>query len=829
MYENPSKAYENIVAAVKASNGWITQRGRHYYGVLRGRYTGTYEMDSRHFAYKDEFDSGLRVTLMMAPLWAHWWDTKMHPVIGDLLTRVVDAAVQVFGADVVEHCRKWLVEAVTSAMTDAQMAKMAHEYEGDDYLDGGPVRWESVPTRVQAYLRKHDGPQWDQKYSEDRAPIRHVPALRDPLFQAASKLHIMSEVAGVPHEKIIRDLKEEPRRIRALLLAREFPGRTRGTRPLMLPLESALELPSHIEDRIRFSKVFLRTWSTSEAKKALSDGIQGGVTQHLTPQLARSVRPLVRGVGRWIADADKQAKEEAEASNRRTRVLAAALRDMAGEPEEAPHTPKPASASPAPGRVAALTAIANTYKNLNGYLQRLRGNRRIVVPSERFRDYLARKGAAWLQRVEDVAQMLELHAPELGEDERGRVALQHALDADLDRMYQDHNFVVEFTNRLPPQNRKRGDPAQLEKAHSEETSKLTLIPGVQPLVTQEQYTKEGTEMDHCVAGYFYAPKPPIFAFAAEDGTRATLELARSMNTWVVRQFFGPHNKTPSPACKKLLQEFLDANAKPKSNPLVGWKSNEVRPSNVHSIYHILLGPRAEEYYENAFRNVPFDVHVVLLLPGQMEAREKEVRAAVAANQIVLAVHLDMHADFDAGKKYERDRFARFTPFVLLHRLFDEVYNTTLFEEKRALAKRFTDMGSNVFWGRYSGWGSPAEHDVSEDDLNVWFPGHPHNSDKAWMRCASLGVDTAAGRNGACLNGEQALADLFAKYCLTGKVAFDPYLLPPGVSREEFERGNSANIKRLREWVRVRVAGAAAMKEMFDELIAFLQKGRVIHV
>jgi len=265
------------------------------------------------------------------------------------------------------------------------------------------------------------------------------------------------------------------------------------------------------------------------------------------------------------------------------------------------------------------------------------------------------------------------------------------------------------------------------------------------------------------------------------------------------------------------------------NPLVGWKSNEVRPSNVHSIYHILLGPRAEEYYENAFRNVPFDVHVILLLPGQMEGREKEIRAAVAANQIVLATHLEMPVDFDAGKKYEQYRFARFTPFVLLHRLFDEVYNTTLSEEKRALATRFNDMGRNVFWGRYLGWGSPAEHDVSEDDLNVWFPGHPHNSAKAWMRCASLGVDTAAGRNDACLNGEQALADLFAKYCLTGKVAFDPYILPPGVSREEFERGNSASAKRLREWVRVRVAGAAAMKGLFDELIAFLQKGRVIYV
>ena len=288
------------------------------------------------------------------------------------------------------------------------------------------------------------------------------------------------------------------------------------------------------------------------------------------------------------------------------------------------------------------------------------------------------------------------------------------------------------------------------------------------------------------------------------------------------------------------------------NPLVGWETNKIRPSEVHSIYHILTGPRSEEYYEKAFRNVPFDIRVVVYRRSarkmnrveqeqqeeQEDGQEYEMwsylaTAARDAKQVVLLLKLDVPMDAYVGTKYTPDKVARFTPFMLLHRLFDEVYDR-LTNKGHELAARlrlvsFTVLGSSLPPG------TPETLKIKREDEELWFPYYPSapgswvslSAPAPWVRLASLGVDTAAGRNLACSSGGQALADLFAKYCLTGKVAFDPYVLPPGVTREEFERGDSQSIKKLRNWMRVRVEGAKSMKGLFDEVIGFLREGQLL--
>jgi hypothetical protein len=274
------------------------------------------------------------------------------------------------------------------------------------------------------------------------------------------------------------------------------------------------------------------------------------------------------------------------------------------------------------------------------------------------------------------------------------------------------------------------------------------------------------------------------------------------------------------------QEYAreDWRRKTQDNPLVGWETNKVRPSEVNSIYRILTGPRSEEYYANAFRNVPFDIRVVVL-PPTTPTRYNEVRET---QQVDLVVKTPLPLEYDTGEKYDPLHVARYTPFMLLHRVFDEVCTGPRRIAGRDVRDHIQDLVRHVF-GVFPIHGSLPEDTISTYDVNRWFPDYKWQKGSLWSVAASLGVDTAAGRNGACGDGGQALADLFAKYCLTGKIAFNPSTLPPGVSQEDFDCGYREDIHKLRRWIRIREGAAPAIKGLFDEVIAFLQKGHVIQV
>lgn len=277
------------------------------------------------------------------------------------------------------------------------------------------------------------------------------------------------------------------------------------------------------------------------------------------------------------------------------------------------------------------------------------------------------------------------------------------------------------------------------------------------------------------------------------------------------------------------QEYAreDWRRKTRDNPLVGWETNKVRPSEVHSVYRILTGPRSEEYYKNAFRNVPFDVRVVLQHYTK-RSYPAQFRDEAEAKQVVLLVNMSLPLAFAVGEKYSPLRGARYTPFMLLHRVFDEVCTGPKRIIDRDLRDHIQDLVRTVF-GVFPIHGQLPEDTISTYDVNRWFPDYPKRRGSLWSVAASLGVDTAAGRNGACADGGQALADLFAKYCLTGKIAFNPSALPPGVSQEDFDCGYREDIHKLRRWIRIREGAAKSMKGLFDEVIALLQKGQVIYV
>lgn len=748
---NPSKAYENIVAAVKSSNGWINNvEDWYYYGVLRGRFTGTYRMGSQSFKYLDLFDFGTPLSMKTAPLWRDWWNKRMLPVMGGLYHAVLNAATASFGSDTVDHSRNYLA--------DSHFLVPDHVGDQDEeYPEFTPKEKVKV-----------------------RAEFGDIPHRKDPIFWATSRLHIMCEVTGTDHAAVVAALRAEPRRVMSLLGFVQAWGR----RPSIPRIRAIGELPTHIEDRIKYSRKFLETWSEQAATKTISAGVEGGVTAHLTPSQLREAKPLVRGVGRWISDADTQRKEDKFEAAKRM---------------DAPKY-----------RSLVLRNIVAVYKELNSHLQELRGTRRVLVDSKRFRDYLTRKGIDWIERVLDCTRMLVTNSEFFGESEQGRLYLQHALDVDLDRLHQDHDGIVALS-REATRRKSAASDAELVKAHKEVTSQYNLIPGVRPLVTREDYEKEREEMNHCVAGYFFNRTSAVFSITGDDGTRSTLELRPEINKLFIGQSFGPRNAKPSAACSEKVSRFIGANTRSKSNPLVGFHAPESVSWREVQRYQVpLFAPNAQERYRVALERLPFNLVIVLREARQLygdETEPKEEREYIdrlmeeGQRKGILFVVEDIYrkreddADWEAPK-WSPARMSPMTPFTILHRLFDEMMELGVARDSERLLQMLG--GKETF--------ALAERVGYGDTKSVV------------RRLVNSGVDTAAGRNEGLTDSDQVLADLFAKWCITGKIAFDPTKLPPFVD---------PSWRESKEFVDIRRKAVPEVESLFSFIVARCKRGGVV--
>jgi hypothetical protein len=207
----------------------------------------------------------------------------------------------------------------------------------------------------------------------------------------------------------------------------------------------------------------------------------------------------------------------------------------------------------------------------------------------------------------------------------------------------------------------------------------------------------------------------------------------------------------------------------RQNPLVGYiKNTNLTSKDVWEPYAPLLLAKAEEKYAKAYGKV---VPNIIVYFGNVYS-EDLIAMAKKQNAIVLNVGEKLrysgtfpfyrHASEQRGQP---SRVAPFTPFVLLHRLGDKLQ---------------------------TGWhGSPAIHEALEiagvlwNDHVILLTGKPPTTPEKIARRAEMlqagpllenmiaGVDTAAGRMGVLQDTSQMASDLFAKYLLTGKIAYSP--------------------------------------------------------
>ena len=203
------------------------------------------------------------------------------------------------------------------------------------------------------------------------------------------------------------------------------------------------------------------------------------------------------------------------------------------------------------------------------------------------------------------------------------------------------------------------------------------------------------------------------------------------------------------------------------NPLVGWEDTSGRTSRDAFEPQVpLLQKGAKERYAEVYNKVGLPISV-LLKKGRTEDRDTSGEGAwdlaVATSSILLVIPI---SERDRGPLYREagqqrgssDRVAPFTPFMLLHRLADASIES---RGVRPLLAPFFVAYENAY-ARTGMRNRPA----------------PERA-----RFLSRGVDTAAGRMGVLT--EDFVSDLFAKYLLTGRIAYSPNV-PPSESEKEQE-------------------------------------------
>ena len=226
-----------------------------------------------------------------------------------------------------------------------------------------------------------------------------------------------------------------------------------------------------------------------------------------------------------------------------------------------------------------------------------------------------------------------------------------------------------------------------------------------------------------------------------------------------------------------------------NNPLTGWEDTSgMTASTARQILVPLVKPGARETFEHGYRNVPVPIALALrpwawgreglndkLSRQALDDRAVDDALANKLNSLVIVMPIDERFpagslfNSPTGKRGSVNRTSPFTMFVVLHRLgdrlknqqFDRISNVLPRDPEALRLLKELQRAENELVERLI---------VGEDEAGI------DAEDLAQNVIYSRGVDTAAGRLGAA--GQDYMSDLFAKYLLTGKVAYDPVNPPP---------------------------------------------------
>lgn len=250
-------------------------------------------------------------------------------------------------------------------------------------------------------------------------------------------------------------------------------------------------------------------------------------------------------------------------------------------------------------------------------------------------------------------------------------------------------------------------------------------------------------------------------------------------------------------------------ASPRLNPLVGFERpagmswRDVRRTDVP-----LMTSNAEVRFREVLRNIPFNLSIAVVkrkyepgvveypeittLRGELEKKGRQEKVFYAILAIMFG---GVPVETENTKKWDPERTSPTTPFNVLHRLYE------------SLPAVFPDDDLDLDGGP---WIFDPGKSSAEIRKRHWV--------LPWF-CS--GVDTAAGRHHALDDAGQAIADLFAKWCLTGKIAFNPedvIRLPPDVPT------TATYEKDMQMFIDKRIKWKSFIAEHFERCAALLRGG-----
>lgn len=222
----------------------------------------------------------------------------------------------------------------------------------------------------------------------------------------------------------------------------------------------------------------------------------------------------------------------------------------------------------------------------------------------------------------------------------------------------------------------------------------------------------------------------------------------------------------------------------KKNPLTDFVRFTPRSAgSVARPFRPLMTPRSPELYMEKMKGVPFNLQILI---GEDEGYEDDEdyiplrdRAQDLAEQTGHHVaFIDINAAFASAGDEERghpNRVSPYTPFTVLHRIFDSLLVGSGPSLSYVLAP---DCGA--VYDQFDAAVGGAEMQVFAL-TQLLHPSRPRvgetTSRDVARRLTSAGVGTAAGRMHAFDEPEQVAADLFALKALTGRWGYDPSALP----------------------------------------------------
>lgn len=521
---NPSKAYERLVKAVKDSDGWIDKGGEfYYYAVLAGPLTGTYVLGARYNEYIADFVFGFVTNEQTVGL-ARFNRARIQKRLGPLLA-VVQEINQRLGNPLKDRVITVSSAAAIMGKTRDEETEVMQNYwgvlersmaAGVDPNGPGMAAWDVTAAQLAKKQKKAEKQDAFVRRTQEAEKIRQERS--QGTYRAAVALYIMSQAGNTPVDRVIAALREQPKRLYSL---------------------TDVALPTRLTDRSRYGAEFLNTWSAQKALKRLFPNVEGHVPAEMYlhgPRLSR-VRTLLKGVPSWrqLAD-DAPVRDEVN--------LAVADGD-----ELQPPVPVRSAKEQREHQVGQwLGHLVHTSDRLAA----------VGIKPTVFRDQIMRTytRGEW-DLLADALQAMDGLGNQLAETVEGQQLLRARAQQDWRRIIRAHDHLTRLYQQQVT-NRTKEETRAAAEAHKKKAFQLNLIPGVQPLVTKEEYDAEGDALGHCVGqmGYCWKLSTYEFSFTAPSGERATLSLDTQGR---VSQFYGPGNSTPAPVLQQMLKQFLEAN------------------------------------------------------------------------------------------------------------------------------------------------------------------------------------------------------------------------------------------------------------------------------